>query len=219
MNKNNLKLITPFIDNKNLNKELNFALIQNGAIYATDTRKAIKFNFEEIKGKSLIHKKLFKALEAIVHKDEILRFENDYLYTDNVKLKIDTAYYIEDEEGKHKIGARAEDYPDISEIIDIQLPYHFVIEDIKDLQWELTQKNCFIDDLHLDPVIVYNDCSIFDIYYKPQMINEKEQLESATVKIIAKKTDENGELNTQFIAVFMGREFESKAKEELHDGY
>lgn len=215
MYKNDLKLISSFIDNKNPKQELNFALVGNGAIYATDTRKAIQFNFKEIRGKALIHKKLFKGLEAILGKDERLHFEYDYLHTDNVKLNIDTGYYIEDENGKNKIGAKAEHYPDINRIIDMQLPNHFALESIDDLQWELTQKNCFIDDLHLNPVIAYSDCSMFDIYYKPQMVNEKQELETATVKIVAQKADENGVVFTQFIAVFMGRKFESKAKQEF----
>ena len=215
MKKNDLKLISSFIANKDAKQELNFALVGNGAIYATDTRKAIQFNFKEIRGKALIHKKLFKGLEAILGKDEYLHFENDCLHTDNVKLNIDTGYYIEDENGKNKIGAKAEHYPDINRIIDMQLPNHFALESIDDLQWELTQKNCFIDDLHLNPVISYNDCSMFDIYYKPQMVNEKQELETATVKIVANKADENGVVFTQFIAVFMGRKFESKAKQEF----
>lgn len=215
MKKNDLKLVTSFIANKDAKQELNFALVGNGAIYATDTRKAIQFNFKEIRGKALIHKKLFKGLEAILGKDERLHFEYDCLHTDNVKLNIDTGYYIEDENGKNKIGAKAEHYPDINRIIDMQLPNHFALESIDDLQWELTQKNCFIDDLHLNPVIAYSDCSMFDIYYKPQMVNEKQELETATVKIVAQKADENGVVFTQFIAVFMGRKFESKAKQEF----
>ena len=187
MYKNDLKLISSFIDNKNPKQELNFALVGNGAIYATDTRKAIQFNFKEIRGKALIHKKLFKGLEAILGKDERLHFEYDCLHTDNVKLNIDTGYYIEDENGKNKIGAKAEHYPDINRIIDMQLPNHFALESIDDLQWELTQKNCFIDDLHLNPVIAYSDCSMFDIYYKPQMVNEKKNLKQQQLKLLHKK--------------------------------
>lgn len=47
------------------------------------------------------------------------------------------------------------------------------------------------------------------------MKNEKEQIETATVKIVASKTDENGVINIEFIAIFMGTVFESKAKEEF----
>lgn len=215
MTKQNLKLLTSFIDNKNPKQELNFALVGRGAIYATDTRKAIQLNYKEINGNALMRKKLLEGLSAILGKDERLFFDNNYLHTDNIKFSIDTAYYLEDEDGKHKIGAKADNYPNINKILNQKLPFHFTLDNINNLQWELTQKNCFIADVHLNPVIAYNDCKFFDIYYKPQIKNEKEQIETATVKIVASKTDENGVINIEFIAIFMGTVFESKAKEEF----
>lgn len=215
MRKQDIKLITSFIDNKNPKQELNFALVRNGAIFATDTRKAIQFNHQEVRGNALMHKKLLQGLSTILGKDERLFFENGYFYTDNVKFNIDTSYYVEDENGKNKIGAKADCYPDINTIINKQLPYHFTLENINNLQWELTQKNCFIADIHLNPVIAYNDCSLFDIYYEPQKRGKNDFIETATVKIVAQKSDDNGVVYTQFIAVFMGTVFESKAKEEI----
>lgn len=50
MKKNDLKLISSFIPNKDMKQELKFALVKRGAIYATDTRKAIQFNYSEIGG-------------------------------------------------------------------------------------------------------------------------------------------------------------------------
>lgn len=215
MTKIDIKLLTSFIDNKNPKQELNFALVGAGAFYATDTRKAIQLNFKDIYGKALIHKKLLEGLGATLGKDERLFFEKDYLYANNVKFNIDTGYYVEDENGKNKQGAKTSDYPDINKIIQMRLPFHFTLDNINNLQWELTQKNCFIADKHLNPVISYNDCKFFEIHYKPQTKNEKGIIETATVKIIAQASDENGVIYNKFIAVFMGTEFESKAKEEF----
>ena len=50
---------------------------------------------------------------------------------------------------------------------------------------------------------------------KRETENEKEEIETATVKIVASKTDENGVIYNKFTAVFMGVVFESKAKGEL----
>lgn len=216
MKKNDLKLISSFIGTKDIKQEMNFALVARGAVYATDTRKAIKLNYSEIGGgNALVHKKLLDGLCNALRKDEKLFYDNNCLHTDNIKLNIDTAYYLEDENGKNKIGAKAENYPDLEKVINIKLPFHFTLDNINNLQWELTQKNCFIADVHLNPVIAYNDCSFFDVYYKPQTKNEKEEIETATVKIVASKTDENGVIYNKFTAVFMGVVFESKAKGEL----
>ena len=215
MRKQDLKLITAFIDEKNPKLELNFAKVIDGAIVATDTRKVIQFNVEGIFGNKLIHKKLFKGLENILGQSEKLHFKDGYLHTDIVKFGIDTGYFVEDEDGKHKLGAKALDYPNTKTITDMRLPQHFTLEDINDLHYELAQKNCFIDDVHLNPVIAYSSCNMYDIYYKPQSVNEKEKIETATVKIVAKKADDNGVIFTQFVAVFMGRVFESQAKQEF----
>lgn len=216
MKKNDLKLISSFIPNKDMKQELKFALVKRGAIYATDTRKAIQFNYSEIGGgKALIHKKLLDGLCNALGKDERLFYNDGFLHTDNIKLNIDTAYYLEDENGKNKIGAKAENYPDIENVVNIQLPFHFTLDNINNLQWELTQKNCFIADVHINPVIAYNDCKFFDIYYKPQMKNEKDQIKTATVRVVGLASDENGVIYKKFIAVFMGTVFESKAKEEF----
>lgn len=215
MFKKDLKLIDAFISAKNPKIELSFAKMQRGAIIATDTRKAIKFNFDELNGTGLVHKKLLKGFEATLGKDEKVFFEDGYLHTSDVKLAIDTGYFVEDENGKNKLGAKYEAYPNLDTVLNMQLPFHFMLESIDDLQFELAQKDCYIDDLHLNAIIAYNDCSVFDIYYKPQMVNEKEQIETATVKIKAQKADDNGVLKEQFIVVIMGRVFESKAKQEF----
>ena len=67
-------------------------------------------------------------------KDEKLFYDNNCLHTDNIKLNIDTAYYLEDESGKNKIGAKAENYPDLEKVINIKLPFHFTLDNINNLQ-------------------------------------------------------------------------------------
>lgn len=211
MRKQDLNLILPFIDEKNPKLELNFAKVIDGAIVATDTKKVIQFNVKGIFGNKLIHKKLFKGLANILGQSERLHFKDGYLHTDIVKFGVDTGYFVEDEDGKHKLGAKASDFPDTKTITNMHLPYHFTLDNINDLHYELAQKNCFVDDIHLNPVIAYSACKMYDIYYKPQTVNEKNHIETATVKIVATKTDSNGVIFTQFIAVFMGRVFESQA--------
>jgi hypothetical protein len=213
MKKQDLKLISSFIGEKNGKTELAFAKVEYGAIIATDTRKVIKFNVKDLMGKGLIHKKLLKAFESIVYKDEIIRFEDNNFIASDVRFNIDTGYFVEDEDGKHKLGAKYEDYPAVDTVFKMSVPYHFTIESIEDLQFELAQKNCFIDDIHLNPIISYSNCSMFDIYYMPQRVEENGDIETATVKIVAQKADDDGVVFTQFIAVIMGRKFESKAKE------
>lgn len=217
LRKNDLKLIGAFINTKNTKAELSFAITQSNRICATDTMKLIQFNVRGLQGGGLIHKQLLKGMETILKRDEVLFFEDDYFCTDSVKLRIDTGHYVEDENGKHKIGAKWQDYPMIDTTLNTRLPYHFMLESINDLQFELAQKDCYIDDVLLNPVISYSDCKFYDVYYQPQRVVAENKVETATVKIVAKKADENGVVYTQFIAVFMGRVFESKAVEDAEE--
>ena len=66
MFKKDLKLIGEFIAKGYPKLELNFALITNGGIYASDTRKLIHFNLPEFRCEDmLVHKKVLKLLEGI----------------------------------------------------------------------------------------------------------------------------------------------------------
>lgn len=209
MKKNDLKLIGAFIDNKNPNPELNFALIKNGSICATDTRKAIRFRCDKLNRNGLIHKKVLKGFESCLSNDEQFGYQDGYFYNNSVKLPIDGSFsFIEEDKIK---GAHYSNYPDIDKILDTELPYHFKLETLDDIAWELTQKNCFIDDLHLNPIICFNECTHFDIFYKSQEIKEKE-VDTGMVKIVGLNADDSGVLNVVFTAVVMGRKFESQAK-------
>ena len=216
MKKQDLKLISAFIDDKNPKQELNFAKVVDGAIIATDTRKVIQFYFKELDGAGgLIHKKLLKGFESTLGKDEFIHFENGYLFTSDVKLNIDTGYFVEDEDGKNKLGAKYGAYPNTSTALSMKLQHHFTLESIDDLQLELAQRDCYIHDAHLNAMIAHNDGNVYEIQYKPQTVDADERIETATVRIVAKNTDDDGVVFTQYVAVIMGREFESKAKQEF----
>jgi hypothetical protein len=212
MKKNDLKLIGAFIDSKNPKAASNYALVKPSGIYATDTRKAIRFCFYGLDNVGLIHKKLLKGFESILGKDEVVSYKDGYFYVQEAKLPIDTSYHFVENEKRY--GVHPTDYVDIDKIINQDLPNHFVLEDISDIQFELAQKNCFIDDVHLNPIISFTDCSYFDIFYKPQAKDEQEKMiDTGIVKIVGSRHDSDGVMNVCFIAVIMGRTFESKASE------
>lgn len=210
MKKNDLKLIGAFIDNKNPKPELNFGLIKQGVIYATDTRKAIGFRFDKLNKSGLIHKKVLKGFESFLSKDERFDYQDGYFFTNLVKFAIDGAFSFE-QEGEIK-GIHHSNYPDLDDLLNIKLPYHFKLETLDDIAWELTQKNCFIDDMHLNPIISFNECTSFDIFYRPQEARENES-DTGMVKIVGLAADESGTLDVAFTAVITGRKFESKASE------
>ncbi|WP_428739429.1 hypothetical protein [Sulfurimonas sp.] len=210
MNKNDLKLIGAFIDTKNPNPELNFALVKPSGIYATDTRKAIRFKCGGIDDVGLIHKKLLKGFENCLGKDETFGYTNGCFSTSEVKLPIDGSYSWE-KDGK-RFGVYALNFPDINKTIDMELPYHFTLDTLDDIAWELSQKNCFIDDVHLNPIIAFNECNFFDVFYKPQEIVEN-TTNTGIVKIVGSKRDNDGVFDVAFTALVMGREFKSRASE------
>lgn len=214
MKKNDLKLIGAFIDSKNPNAALNYALVKPSGIYATDTKKAIRFCFYGLDNVGLIHKKLLKGFESILGKDEVVSYKDGYFYVQDAKLPINTSYHFVENEKRY--GVHPTDYSDIDIVINIELPNHFVLEDISDIQFELAQKNCFIDDIHLNPIISFTDCSYFDIFYKPQeniIEDGREKIDNGIVKIVGSRHDSDGVMDVCFIAVIMGRTFESKASE------
>ena len=148
-----------------INEVTTGTLVKPSGIYATDTKKAIRFCFYGLDNVGLIHKKLLKGFESILGKDEVVSYKDGYFYVQDAKLPINTSYHFVENEKRY--GVHPTDYSDIDIVINIELPNHFVLEDISDIQFELAQKNCFIDDIHLNPIISFTDCSYFDIFYKP----------------------------------------------------
>ena len=80
----------------------------------------------------------------------------------------------------------------------------------------MSQKNCFIDDNLLNPIIEYSkSCSGFEIFYE-QQTKDDERTNTGKVKIVGLySTDDETDL-VRFTTVIMGREFESKAIIEMN---
>jgi len=72
LSKKDLKCLGAFIDSNNPKLELNYACVGRGGVFATDTRKAIKFHDSELNRKdSLVHKKLLKGFESTMRKEDV----------------------------------------------------------------------------------------------------------------------------------------------------
>ena len=102
-------------------------------------------------------------------------------------------------------------------IMNIQFDNHFFLESIDDLQFELAQRNCFIDEEHLNPIIAYAECTGFNIFYNQQKETIEDDVKTkhnGIVKIVGKYSTEDESNLVKFIAVVMGRTFESKAIKE-----
>lgn len=206
MNKNDLKLISAFIDTKNPKAELNFAHLKDDGIYATDTRKLIKFCVPMLGLDLLLEKRILNGFISTLGKDDFVSIDGfGFIRTGAVKMSCDTFSYDEVKP------------VDFDKSMDIQFDNHFFLESIEDLQFELAQRNCFIDEEHLNPIIAYAECTGFNIFYSEQketIENDVKTKHNGVVKIVGKYSTED-ELNiVKFIAVIMGRTFESKAIEE-----
>ena len=198
LRKKDLKCLHSFIASGNPKVELDFAYVGNGGIFATDTRKAIKLHDSELDGvDALVHGKLLKGFFSAMCKDDIATIEP----TDNVsiecglmKMALDTATF----------DFR---YIDSNKLLNTQFDYHFKLDSLHDILFELTQKNCFIESSYLNPLIENSeDISIYDIFYTPQ-----DDKSSGIVKIVSTKTNDE-ESKVFYTALIMGREFKSKAR-------
>ena len=111
--------------------------------------------------------------------------------------------------GTAKLNCDTFDYSDavgvdFDYILNQKFSNQFFLESIDDLQFELAQRNCFIDEEHINPIIAYAECSGFNIFYNEQKV----------AKIIGRYSTEDESNIVKFTAVIMGRTFESKAIEE-----
>lgn len=218
LSKNDLKLIGAFIDSGSAKNELNFAKFGGGAIVATDTKKAIRFNYDMAQSVGLMHKKLLKGFEGTMKKNDEATIEDGFLISKFVKIRIDTGFNEvvdgEDVTKQKANGASALRFPNIDDVVNKMILNHFTLESIDDLHFELSQRDCFIDDVHLNPIISFSNCSEYDIYFEPQrevIEDDGKRIERGIVKIIG-KTVVDGAINNKFVAVVMGRTFKSKAK-------
>ena len=206
MTKNDLNLIGAFIDSKNPKAELNYAYLGNDGIYATDIRKVIKFNIPMLSLDLMLEKRVLKGFVSVLGKDDEASIDGfGYLRTPGIKMNCNTWNY--DSEVK---------LPDYAKILEQNFVRHFVLETIDDLQFELSQRNCFIDDDKLYPIIQFAECTKFHIFYEEQKEIETEtgfEKSSGIVKIVGKYSTEDEVDIVKFVAVVMGRTFESQAKE------
>lgn len=206
MTKNDLKLISAFIDTKNPKVELNFAHLKEDGIYATDTRKLIKFCVPMLGLDLLLEKRILNGFVSTLGKDDFVSIDGfGFIRTGSVKMNCDTFSYDEVKPF------------DFDKSMDIQFDNHFFLESIDDLQFELAQRNCFIDEEHLNPIIAFVQCNGFYISYNQQketVENDVKTRHNGIVKIVGRYSTEDESNLVKFIAVVMGRTFESKAIKE-----
>ena len=206
MTKNDLKLISAFIDTKNPKAELNFAHLKEDGIYATDTRKLIKFCVPMLGLDLLLEKRILNGFVSTLGKDDFVSIDGfGFIRTGSVKMSCDTFIYDEVKPF------------DFDKSMDISFDNHFFLETIEDLQFELAQRNCFIDEEHLNPIIAFAECTGFYISYNQQketVENDVKTKHNGIVKIVGRYSTEDESNLVKFIAVVMGRTFESKAIEE-----
>jgi len=199
MEKRDIKLVGAFIAKNYPKVELNYACVGRGGIFATDTRKAIMFHNSELNfGDILVHKKLLKGFERLMKKDDVAKLlingKDTCLEFNGTSLALDTACF------EHN-------YSDSEKILDHKLDKHFKLSDLDDILFELSERFCFIDSLHLSPLVEHGGGDWYDVFYNPMA--EKDY---GMVKIVATKVVDEEEV-VLYTAVIMGREFKSQAKE------
>lgn len=206
MNKNDLKLIAAFIDSKNPKLELNYAHLKSDGIYATDTKKVIKFCVPMLDLDLLLEKRILNGfISGLTPKDFVSIDGFGFIRSGERKMSCDTFSYDEVKP------------VDFDKILNMDFENQFFLESIEDLQFELAQRNCFIDEEHLNPIIAFAQCIGFNVFFNRQ----KEVIEddvrtkhNGIVKIVGRYSTEDESNIVNFIAVVMGRTFESKAIEE-----
>lgn len=204
MTKNDLKLIGAFIDTKNPKEDLNYAHLLEDGIYATDTRKAIHFNIPMLNLKLFLHKKLLAGFTSAVKPDDNITIDGQGF------IRVDRSFKM-----------NCNTFPDIDnqptsikKILDQQFEYKISLEEIDDIHFELTQKNCFIDDIHLNAIIEYSNCNRYEVFYNKQKI-EDGKTNTGMVKIIGIYNTEDEVNLVKFTSIIMGREFKTQAHEQL----
>ena len=208
MTKNDLNLIAAFVDVNNPKVELNFAYLGKDGIYATDTRKMIFFPIPMLDSDLFLHKKLLKGFASTVSKDEDISIDGlGYIRSMSCKMSCDTWNYSTQPKNI-----------DYDKILNIELSHKFTLESINDLQFELSQRNCFIDSVHLDPIIENSECSKYHIQYEQQKEITDENgtsTKSGMLKITGLYSTEDEKDLVRFAAIVHGRTFKTEAKQDL----
>lgn len=203
LSKKDFKLIGAFVDKGNLKEELNFALVGNGAIVATDTRRVISFNVPSLKLEPVLsHKRVLKLVEQLMGKDDFVSISSvGSVDVGFISLPLSNANLDVFEKGMFK-------YPDMGNVLEKKLAYHFKLDSLKDIVFELSQKNCFIESAYLYPLMEHDDADWYEVFYDVQ-----DGETSGMVKIIAMRVIDDVEQRL-YTAAVMGRVFISEAKGE-----
>ena len=204
MTKDDFNLIHSFIDTKNVKFELNYALVMKDGVCATDTRKAIKYHIPMLECNGVLaSKKVVKCVANMMDK------------VDTASIGADGVVYIEAGD-KISLDNKNDNfkYPDIDKILNEKLQYGFELDDISDLHFELTQKECFIDDIHLNPIIEYGGCIKYIISFNKQEVTA-DTTNTGRVKIVGIHNVDDEVDAVKFTAMISGREFKTQAKEQL----
>lgn len=204
MTKKDLQLIGAFIDTKNPKVSLNYAHLLEDGVYATDTRKCIHFNIPMLGLNMLLHKKVFGGFISGVGKDD--------------SVSIDGLGYLK-LEGGHKMSCDTWDSADsfdvdFKRILNQEMEFKMTLTDIDDLYLELTQKDCFVHESHLMPIIEFGGCSRYEIFFNKQKV-DKDTTNTGLVKIVGIFNEDDEIDKIKFTAVVMGREFKTQAQEQL----
>lgn len=206
MTKNDLKLIQFFIDKNNPKVELNYAYLAHDCIYATDTRKLIKYHANMLGLNLRLHKKLLGGFISLMCKDSNANIDGfGNILCDGVKMSCDT--FNENISDSYK-------FVDFDRILDTQFEYKISLASIEDIQFELSQRECFIDDIHLFGAIAYSECVSYDVLFNKQKI-EDNLTNTGVCKIIGYYNPDDETTDIRFEAVIMGREFKTQAQEQL----
>ena len=154
----------------------------------------------------LLEKRILNGFVSTLGKDDFVSIDGfGFIRAGGVKMSCDTFSYDEVKP------------VDFDRIMDQEFDNHFFLETIEDLQFELAQRNCFIDEEHLNPIIAFAECTGFYISYNQQketIENDVKTKHNGIVKIVGRYSTEDESNLVKFIAVVMGRTFESKAIEE-----
>ncbi len=198
LSKKDLVLLHDFIDSKNIKYELNFALLGRGGLYATDTRKLIKIHYPQIDDNVVLcSKKLLKGFISTLTKDSVAILHSDgRIHHGNIVFDMNTC---------NEFGYK---YPEsIESTIDTVYEKHFSLDSLDDIGFELTERFCFIEDVHLLPLIKHGTADNYDVFFKP--MGEKEEV--SRVKIVATVVRDEEDV-VLYTAVIMGRQFHTAAK-------
>lgn len=204
MNRNDFNLIHEFIDKGNPKIELSYALVSHDGIYATNTRRAIKYHIPMLDCTNMLaSKKIIKCVAQSIEKGT------------EVSINAEGSVML-DSRTSISLCNRTDEiqFPDMEKILTQNLEYYMELSDITDVHFELTQKECFVDDIHLRAIIEYSDCDNYKIFFNKQK-NDGDMVNTGAVKIVGEYNTEDEVGLIKFTALIMGREFKTQAKEQL----